>query len=277
VNLDQTTLIWCVLVPAVITAMAAVVSIRHQGVCAAGCASLGWWVAVTTSLVAIQGWQWWPEDSWRQAIWPLLSWSLLLAGTAAILTHDGFRWTVAGLLAIVTAMIAMPSGEGWQDTLPLHRHWMALIAGSCLVNAFAVERLSRAGGHRWSLLVATAGLAGPLALAASTYASLAQWAVSMVVATVVFAILGFKADVRSGLWTAAIPAVVGAAVITATARFYSYQSHPGWVYAIALFLPAMVSTFDLPFRSRPDWARILVSGLIAVAMVAVCVWKVLLS
>jgi hypothetical protein len=184
---------------------------------------------------------------------------------------------LAGLLAIVTAMIAMPGGEGWEDTLPLHRTWLSLIAASCLVNSYALERLSKSGGHRWSLLVALAGLGGPMALAASTYGSLAQWGMAMIVATAVIAALAVFSDLDSGLWTAAIPATVGAAGITAAGRFYTWEAHANWVYAAILFAPAVVALIDLMIRKRSVWLRVGVSAAVSAASVAASIWQVLLT
>ena len=152
-----------------------------------------------------------------------------------------------------------------------------MIAASCLVNSYALERLAKSGGHRWSLLVALAGLGGPMALAAATYGSLAQWTLAMIVATAVIAVWAVFSDWDSGLWTAAIPATVGAAGITAAGRFYTWEAHPDWVYAVILFAPAFVALIDLMIRRRSNWLRVGVSGLVSAASVAACIWQVLLS
>jgi hypothetical protein len=34
------------------------------------------------------------------------------------------------------------------------------------------------------------------------------------------------------------------ALATATARFYTYDDHPDWAYALTLFLPSIVCAFD---------------------------------
>ncbi len=223
------------------------------------------------------GWQWWPEDAWRQALWPLLAWALLIGGTALWSGSDSWRWVLAGLLAMLTAAIAMPGGEGWEDTLGLHRTWSALIGASCLANSFALDRLSKSGGNRWSLLVALAALAGPMAMAAATYGSLAQWAFAMIVATFVIAAFAVFSSEQSGLWAAAIPATVGGAGIAAAGRFYSYETHPMWLYAIVLFLPVMITAIDLPMRNRNPWIRVIVSGVGSAAIAGLCIWRLLLS
>lgn len=282
-TLDQTVLIWCLAVPAVISAAGCFVA-KMSGQTARGLiVSACWWFAVTAAMVGGQGWQWWPEDAWRQAIWPLLAWAALIGAAATMENRNSLasiqsgRWVLAGVLAIVTAMIAMPGGEGWEDTLPLHRTWLSLIATSCLVNVFSLEQLARTGGHRWSLLVALAGLGGPMAFAAATYGSLAQWTLAMIVATSVMAGLAVFSERESGLWTAAIPATVGAAGITAAARFYSYETHPTWVYAAMLFAPTVIVGIDLLIRRQSNWLRVSVSGVAAAAIVAACVWQALLS
>ena len=282
---DQTVLLWCIAVPAAIAAAGcllskfvaakAAVRIPHR-LSASLIVSMGWWLAVAAALVGCQGWQWWPEDAWRRGIWPLLAWVLVICSTSWAEDRTSWRWVLAGVLSIATAMIAMPSGEGWEDTLPLHRHWLGLIATSCLVNSYALERLSKSGGHRWSLLVALAGLGGPMALAASTYGSLAQWTMAMIVATAVIAALAVFSDLDSGLWTAAIPATVGAAGITASGRFYTWEVHANWVYAAILFAPAVVVLIDLMIRRRGVWLRVGVSAVVSAACVAVSIWQVLL-
>ena len=239
--------------------------------------SATWWLAVTAALVGLMGWQWWPEDAWRQAVWPLLAWAILIGGTALWGGSDSWRWVVAGLLAIGTGAIAMPGGSGWEDTLELHRTWAALIGASCLANAFALESLARTGGHRWSLLVALAALAGPMAMAASTYGSLAQWAFAMIVATLVIAALAVFSPLESGFWAAAIPVTAGGAGIAAAGRFYSYDTHPMWLYAAVLFLPVMITVIDLPLRKRNPWIRVIVSGLGSAAIAGLCIWRLLLG
>lgn len=239
-------------------------------------ASLGWWCAVVVALIACQGWQWWPDDSWRQAVWPLLIWVVLFGLTADWESANAWRWVLVGLLAIVTGMIAMPSGPGWEDTLPLHQTWLGLVGASCLANVFALDQLSRSGGYRWSLWVALAGLGGSLAFAAATYGSLAQWCLSMIVATTALAAAATFSKCNTGLWTASIPATVGSVGIISASRFFSYDPQPMWVYVSASFLPSLAALIDLPLRQRNPWIRAGVSGLTSLAIVAACVWQALL-
>lgn len=170
----------------------------------------------------------------------------------------------------------MPTGEGWSDTYELQPWWMVVVATSCLLNGFALESLALRRGGRWCLLVALAGLAGPMALAVSTYASLAEWTLSMVAATAAVALLGFLprfADV----WVIAFPISAAAAGIVAAARFYGYEEHSGWAYAAALYGPALVAIIDLPIHRRPNAQRIVTAALVAAALAGFCIWSFLLS
>jgi hypothetical protein len=277
VTFDQTVLIWCLAVPAAISIAGCLVAKWSSQAFGAAIASTTWWLAVAAGLVGCMGWQWWPEDAWRRALWPLLAWAILVGGTVPWRGLESPRWVLAGLLAMITAAIAMPGGAGWEDTLDLHRTWSALIGASCLANAFALEHLSKTGGYRWSLLVALAALAGPMAMAAATYGSLAQWAFAMIVATFVIAAFAVFSTLESGLWAAAIPATAGGAGIAAAGRFYSYETHPMWLHAAVLFLPVMITVIDLPLRNRNPWIRVIVSGVGSAIIAGICIWRLLLS
>lgn len=275
---EQTLFVWCILLPAVIVTaawlLARRIDPRGEGLRWRGLlVTIGWWIAVLSAMVARHGWQWWPEDAWRQSIWPLVGWAVLLAGSFSDDSERGWRWIVAGVLACATAFVAMPSGDEWSDTFPLHRVWMFVVATSCLVNSFALERMARHGAMRWCLWVALAGLPGSLALASATYGSLAEWTLAIVVATLVAACLGIASNVR--VWLCAFPVFAAASSITAAGRFYSYEDHPAWVYALILYGPALLATIDMPMRHRPTWQRVTTIAVLSLAMVGSSVWAVL--
>ncbi len=168
----------------------------------------------------------------------------------------------------------MPSGDAWSDVLPLHRAWMTAVTVSCLVNAWSIDRISRSGASRWALWVVLAGLAGPMLLAAATYGALAEWMLAALAATFVLAIAA-SLNVSSAV-ASAYPALATSASVTASARFYSYEDHPGWVFALILFLPTLIAAIDRPLRSQSGWRRVIVAGCVAAALVAVIAWMVLL-
>lgn len=283
-TLDQSIIVWCFAVPVIIAATGVIAARWLDRFQAAGVA-ISWWLAVTVSMAARQGWNWWPEDAWRQAIWPLLGW-VILAGTAPKFLQNSWFWAVAGLLACLTAMMAMPSGEAWSDTYHLHRVWMAAVISSCLINSFSLHAMAKNDSDRWCLLVALAGLGGPLVLAAATYASLAEWTLSIVAVTAVVAAIGIwpkpksnVATVNPFFWTA-FPVVAVSAGIAAAARFYSYEAYPVWVYIIALYSPAIIAGIVIAIDcivSRSTWFRLAISVTTAVGLIAVCVWRVLLG
>lgn len=285
---DQTIVLWCIGVPAGVVLVVALISRFLPSTIGRTVFGLGWFAGVAAALVARQGFVWWPEDAWQQSYWLLLAWAIVLpattgdvaateddAGEIAPKSERGWRWLLSGTLACLTAMIVMPSGETWSDTLPLHRGWMVAVTLSCLWNGFAIESMARHGASRWCLLVALAGLGGPVAMAAATYGSLAEWGIAMTSATALAAVAGL---IRwpSQAWVVAFPVVAGASIITASARFYTYEDYPSWIYAIALFTPTVVASVDGLVQTKPTWVRVTLSAVTAAAMVGLCVWKTLL-
>lgn len=283
---DQEVLLWCAAVPALIAVVAAafawlaeskLTNERRGQTLAALVACLGWSAAVWIGLAARHEWQWLPEEFWQQPFWAILAAAILLGGTTATAGVEySWRWAVAGLLAIATAWLVMPSGETWDDMLPLHRTWMTVVTVSCLLNSMGLDRMARSDAHRWVLWVVVAGLAGPFALASATYGALSEWTLAAITATVGFAVLAIFPSAKM-LWPVAFPAVFFSAAITASARFYTYEDHPWWLYGIALFLPSLVALVDVPLRNRSTWLRVVVAAILAAILVGICVWKGLIG
>ncbi|MCP4888517.1 hypothetical protein N9D23_12525 [Rubripirellula sp.] len=295
---DQTVGLWCVAVPIAVMLFGTLVGrlITRRLPAKVGQAVLGvsWFAATAIPLFGRQGFEWWPEDAWRQTVWLVLAWALILPATAmqratkpdqplGELPKFGerpasapWRWVVAGTLSCLTGMLVMPSGDAWSDTLPLHRCWMLSVTLSCLWNSYAIDAMARRNAARWCLLTALAGLAVPFALAAATYGSLAEWTLSMLVATFVAVIAGSTRWLPAA-WVTAFPIIAGGSIITASARFYSYQDQPLWVYGVALFTPSILATIDCSVASRSTKLRIVVSAIAATTMIGACIWKVLLD
>ena len=156
---DQTMFVWCVIVPGSIAAAAIGLTPRVPARFRGLAVAVGWWCAVVAAMVGLHGWQWWPDEFWRQSIWPILAWAVCFSG-AALQQSDADswrsdteslvsgRWVLAGTLACVTAVVAIPSGEPWSDTFHLHRIWVAAVATSCLLNSFSIDCMSRSGAAR---------------------------------------------------------------------------------------------------------------------------------
>jgi hypothetical protein len=243
-------------------------------VASAAILSFGWAVAVSASLMA-KRWAageatafWWPEEFWQRGFVWLCAAALLLGTTVgSLLERSAGRWVVAGLLAITTAASSVPNGEGWEDTLPLHRQWIALLAGSCLVGLWSLDRFARRNNDRWSPLVVLATLAGPMLVGATTYSGLAEWTMAAIVATVVCA-----AFAGSGRMVGAIgivyPATIFVTVLVAAGRFYSYEDPPWWSYLGILSMAPAVSAADWLVASRPTLVRVAVAASVATLMFA---------
>lgn len=280
---DQEVILWCVVAPALIALSALLAAyfiagkrdsandhgaLRLQSV--SWVIAIGWSVAVMAAILGRGEWQWWPNDAWRRAIGPVLGWSIWSAFAVRYRGADA-TWMLAGLLATGTAMFAMPTGENWEDVYGLHRTWFALVATSCLINSWSIRQMAHAGAERWVLLVSLAGLGGPLALAASTYASLTECAIAAAVATIVFAVAGLSGKF-SQAWVASFPIAAMAVSLGTAARFYSYEEFPAWSYGCMLFLPSVVALIDRVARRQRSPIRIAVAATVSAAMVAACVW-----
>jgi hypothetical protein len=284
VAFDSTIILWCIAAPAAIAVTAVIASRRTPPRLTHLVVAAGWWLATVAALAATQGWQWWSDEAWCRAVWPILAWAVLIAGSATDAgcqageqnRSPSWRWILAGVLACLTALVAMPTGEEWSDTFEIQPVWMCAVATSCLLNGFSLECLARRGAQRWCLFVALAGLGGPLALAVSTYASLAQWTLSLIAATFAVACLGIFPRFAYA-WVIVFPISAGAAGIVAAARFYSYEEHSVWVYAAMLYGPTLVALIDRTIVGRPTWLRVVTAGSVSIALVGFCLWSVLLS
>lgn len=244
--------------------------------------AMGWWLATAAWLIA-----WRQSESGDSSIaawlrdvtaWDFWQWGALTSLAAAIVLAcsasgprrtTAFRWIVAALLAMAIAAISLPSGDSWQDALPAHRGWAPLLATAILLGWFAAEALAFRKSDRWFPLVILAALAGPLIATATTYATLAQYAVAATCATlplVAFAAFGkLPAPVAIG---AAYPAIALAASLVAAGKFYSYEGHPWWSYALMMAIPPAVAAADWPLRNRTPWVRFIAAAIVATALVA---------
>lgn len=235
--------------------------------------SLGWAAAVAAGLVGQRAFAgdessfWWPEDFWQRGYWWLLAAALVLGATAwsSVQASPG-RWVAAGLLAVGTASTSLPAGEGWEDMLPLHRQWMLLLSGSCLLGFWSLDRLARRRSDRWFPLVVLALLGGPMMVAATTYGALAQWTLAAVSATLPCIVFALAGRLRAVI-AVAYPAVAFATVMTAAGRFYSYEDPPWYSYLGMLLLAPAVAAVDRLIVTRASIARAAVAAGVAVAMI----------
>lgn len=289
--LETSTILWSITAPAVLVIIAITAgsfwgdkSPRLQRACMA----MGWWIAIHLALIAGDQWNWPiptfeteasgdPVEAWRFGTWGLLamtvaSW-LVLSPKNETDTHSS---SVAfSVIALLTLLIITPTGDNWEDTTALHRVWIPITAIAFITNCLGVMSLVKKGASRWCLWVALAGLCGPLAMALATYASLSHWCIAILVATALFAV---AASFTSKVSPAVIhpPSMLAAVIIVYVARHYSYIDYPVWTNALALFLPTMVATVDIPLRSKKTPVRVAVAFVIAAIASGLSVWQVLL-
>ncbi|MGI9474354.1 MAG: hypothetical protein ACR2NZ_22625, partial [Rubripirellula sp.] len=138
----------------------------------------------------------------------------------------------------------------------------------------AAEHMARHNASRWSLLVTVGGLLGPLVLAATTYGSLTQWGLAVVVATFAASVVGiFQPQTR--VWVIAFPAWGAATLIAASARFYTYENHSPWLYGLILFSPSIIALIDQVMDGRTERVRVIVSAAGSLLIVGSVCWLLL--
>ena len=279
-------LLWCVFVPLCVSGVAFTLAIKlcprdppsklaqHLG---PALAIGGWCLAVAIALWGRQGFSWWPTEAWHS---PIIS--CLLAGLALGFCQAeperrrSLQWFILGLAMAWAAYMTMPSGEAWQDVLPLHRDWMFLIIVSGLSNVFWLQRLAEHSAERWVTLVALAGLAGSTILASTVYGGLAEWFLAACVSTLVAALLAIVWP-EARLWTVVYPVTLFTVSGTASCRFYNYAEVSDWVYVTILFAPSLVALVDLPLRRQSVFKRTVLAFVVAVSILALVAWILLNS
>lgn len=176
-------------------------------------------------------------------------------------------WALVGMIAVGAAALAMPIGEGWEDTLPLHRTWAAAIAISVIGNSWSLDRMSQRGADRWLLLVVLAGLGCAAIVGAASFASLVECCVAAIVATVVLSV--FAAWGKLPAPSAIIfPSALFSACMIASGRFFSYAEIPALAYGIALASPSLIAFSDLLVAKQSVVVRIVFAALTASVIVA---------
>jgi len=240
---------------------------------------LGWAVAVAAALIGQrqlagdESSHWWPEDFWQRGYWWLLIAAATLSTTAwAPFAGSTARWVAAGVLAMGTAAGSLPTGDGWEDTFPLHAGWGLLLGSACLLAFWSLDRLARRRSERWFPLVVLATLAGPMLVAATTYGALVQWTIAAIAATLVCVAFALVGRLPGGIGIA-YPAAAFFTVLMAAGRFYSYEDHPWWSYLGLLLVAPVVSSVDRLISPRGTGLRAMIAaGVAAVLIAASAAW-----
>jgi len=242
---------------------------------------MGWTLAVIAGLIGqryISGDEsslLWPSDFWQRGFWGMTA----AAVTMGLLgPNSTLRWVMGAIIAFSAAAFALPSGDGWDDALPLHRGWMLLLGGSGLASMWSLERLGRGTAEhlpadRWLPLVVLATLAGPMFVGVTTYSALATWTISAIVSTIVCVLFAAMGHLRAVVGIA-YPASIFCIVMISAGRFYSYENHPWWTYAGILWVAPAVALSDGFVGKKSTAIRAGAAALIAIAMILwTVVWQ----
>lgn len=273
-------MLWNVLIPA--------------GLCGVGCLGWLWWarrrqqslpgthgqriagelmvssaiaLGIAASVLGRHSWEKAGELYWLHGILPVIATVFLFAFVNGAQTR---LFLVTGGACLLGSK-AMPSGEEWAELLPLHATWAPLVIGAAVLNYLVLQRLAERGGQRWVLWLTLAGIGGSLTLASSCYASLTEWGVAVAVLTLVAATTATFAPTFpiSGY---ILLGTMSMALITATARFYTYDEHPSWAYGTTLFLPSLVATLDGCWPARRNLLRPIIAAVVSGATVGLLFW-----
>lgn len=206
--------------------------------------------AMASIAVAFQmrnGFEAWPEDSWRRI--PHATVIVALAGVLTTFLPAFPRWILrAGALAVASWMV-FPVGESWEFLAERKMLWLAAMALAPFVGWVCVGRCSvgqsAALGFGWIMCFATATL-----LTAQSFLKVTEpmFAVSSVIGCFAIATLRWKLK-PSASWLdgAAGPCLFAYAAFIANAQFNSYAGITDWLSFLAMFTPAVAGLLSVVF------------------------------
>ena len=287
-SFDQTVLLWSILVP-VVVAMGALALGRigsrfpkyKKARIDIFTYAFGWWLSIAITLYGRHGW---PQAEWQLCLWPLIFWVVFVWLASAVnrlperpgnSTESSWLWVLVAVASGLTSLMCLPRGEIWTDSYHLHGPWGILLTLTMCINAWSLDCMSRRNAERWVLLVTLASLGGPVALGAATYGSLAEWSIAMVSATLVFSLGGLLVFDSQVCAIAPLTATAGTCLVAA-GRFQTFQNYPPWIYGSMLLLPACVASLDFLLRKQPTWLRVLSASAVSIALIATCIWYLLI-
>ena len=251
---------------------------RLKSWAASGLVAFGWWAGVFFGLLGVvdfglDRFPFWSDEPWQRLYAPLFG-CILLASTATCCRQAASRHLLATSMAVFAAWTVMPRDESWKDMWPEHSSWMAAIVVSILVNQSSTEAMHGRKAERWVLWIWVASLGSVMALAASSYASMASFIFSGLFCTAAIAFLG---SIRKSDWT--ISPISSAAILlacmTAWARFRG-TAGPVWLTTLVLFSPTIVASIDhLAGDRMPGWCRVSLSAILSTVLTSIVVAYVL--
>lgn len=206
--------------------------------------------AMASIVVAFQvrnGFEAWPEDSWRRI--PHAVSVVALASVMTTLLPALPRWLVRAGALMLASWLVFPVGDSWEFLADRKTLWLAAMAVAPFVGWICVGRCSvgqsAALGFGWILCCATATL-----LTAQSFLKVTEpmFAVSSVLGCFAIATLRWKfRSSASWLDGAAGPCLFAYAAFIANAQFNSYAGITDWLSFLAMFTPAIAALLSVVF------------------------------
>lgn len=226
--------------------------------------------------------RWDAREPWMWMVW-MIPGLILLLGLLKGITATPMRfsaWCLPCMVASASGVfyVSLPQGEAYRDTLRDVIRWMALGIAALVMNVAAMNAIARRPGGRWAPLALLVQLVCIAGLALQSYASLGEFVLAAVGATLGLSIVSLLNP--SGLtfdygWPLA-PAILGLSVLAtaclSTSTFYVTEPPATWLLISVLFLPAAVGALDLCLMGKHwGWrlaAAVVIWGMALSAVVA---------
>jgi hypothetical protein len=268
--------VWCILMPAILSVVAALVAgtgvNQAAPILRRALATTIWWLGLFLTLAAMSSLEWWSEEfPWKRSVWPLLVCGLIASYSGR---NSTMGIAVTATIASISAWIILPTDESWKDMHPQYPFWSMAMVISCLWNTFSVQSVAVRNGYRWYLWIVVACLANVFVMAATSYSALANWALAFWISSLTLAVYFC---IRPSNWSLSLaaPFMLFASFMTVTTALFS-EERPVWIYAMVMFLPTIVVTIDyLAFDSKKTGRRVLTAAVISTALSGFVIWQLL--
>ncbi|MFO0922877.1 MAG: hypothetical protein U0905_10370 [Pirellulales bacterium] len=235
--------------------------------------SIGWWLGLVTGHLSVVRFSWWSDEPWQRLPWFLLIGIVLTAVQSTWMPQlSRALWLIP--LGVLTAWQCFPNGEAWKDMWQEQSFWMVLLIPSLLWNDLALTDLFRRDAGRWCGWILIAALAGTFALAMLSYATMGQWILSTLAATVsVLFVSLFRPKLGAESLSPIVLLTIGTMI--AWTRFRgSFQ--PVGIYLCLYFFPVAIALLDRMLAPRsPHWLRIALAASLSAVAVLVAAWPLL--
>ncbi len=223
--------------------------------------------------------QWEAREPWMWLVWiapaTLVGFAIVKSFVRVPARSAAFAWPLTAIVAAVLIYVALPQSQGYEEKLPLAVQWVAVGMVATMLNMLAVSSIATNLGSRWNMLVVVAQAGAVALLAFQSYASLGMWSVIAVG-------VGLGASLIGGLristaaqycgWPLSPVAVILCSLAVAniaTTEFYLTELKPRWLIAMILFLPTIVGLIDLCGRRFGVFTRAVIAAIVSVMIIGV--------